>query len=197
MALPSTSNYLCFNRPFGAVKFVGMPRLSSFDSYEPAPGPDGSEWKVVAGKGGHIAAPSGFIAKFGDRAIIVGRSQVDSDRKISLNFLSRLGNSTMETFELAFPTSNGNVECILKPTLDGKYVATLPTFTVTEVVARLKVAIEGVGSAVYRNAWKDSEAAQKIYGYVSVEASNELDEETLVWLVSTLALHGFPRYSTD
>ena len=173
-----------------------MPRLTSFDSYEPAPGPEGPEWTVVAVKGGHVAALSSFVAKIDDRVIVVGRSVLGSNRKISEAFLSHMGNQTMETFKLEFPTSIGLIECVLKPTFNNEYVASMSTLSVTEVAARLKVSIEGVGSAIYRNAWKDSEIVQRIHGYVSVEASNGLDEETLVWLVATLALHGLPSYST-
>lgn len=59
--------------------------------------------------------------------------------------------------------------------------------------SRLQVELFGIGRAEYRNAWKDSDAAKNIVGYVdelALTSRDQQDVESLVWLTAALVVYG-------
>jgi hypothetical protein len=65
--------------------------------------------------------------------------------------------------------------------------------SVAHVSTRLEVSLNGDGKVVYREAWKDSDTAKKIKGFIDTTGfSSSETEEAMVWLIGTLAIRGLP-----
>jgi hypothetical protein len=65
--------------------------------------------------------------------------------------------------------------------------------TVAPMSARLEVSLKGDGKVVYREAWKDSDTAKNIKGFIDSTGFSRVEaEEAMVWLIGTLAIRGLP-----
>ena len=174
-----------------------MPRLTSFDSNEPIPPTSGDEWTIRAAEGGHMLALPKFVAVRGDASIPIGRFEPSAFRTILRTVKSQPRIGAYEHFEISMPLNGGQFTFTLKAVGFGIYVTNPDSCSVTQVGLRVRISIDGVGTAEFRNSWKDSDTGNNIQGFVSVETSNNIDEESLVWLAATLGRHGLPSLLGD
>jgi hypothetical protein len=158
-----------------------MPRLTSFsdDTTEHADEP-GNEWKVCS-------TPRFLFrrteARRDERVVGIGyRAKPNCQISVSIFGVSQFlqqhdARMSVDGDVIKFSIlSTGAAELQMKPAIG----------TARLVKARLEIVLDGIGRAVYRNAWRDSDSAQNIIAFVNVTCEKPAYEDALVWLVGSL-----------
>ena len=164
-----------------------MPRLTSFDGNENQQALPGNEWQIVAKQSFILTR---YYAQRGDRTVEVGLITSNKQRSIR-----------------AKPSLTGPYRHEVKLTLDG--VSTVFSMimndkgcysfepkigTVQKAGARTLFVINGLAKGTYRTAWKDSDTAKNIIGFINIECENPSNEEEFVWLFGSIGRHGLDQF---
>ncbi len=166
-----------------------MPREASFFSEGPESRSSGNEWKI-RGQNPFVSSafPKPTTATRGDRTIQIGYAVEDADRFIGLCYF----NNNYPVYKLVMPTSNGLTIFTIRAPFGGQ-ITIEPKSLRIQKGNRVEVDLEGVGKAIYRHAWKDSDAKERIIGFVDASCLSPEFEEDLVWLAGTLGCMYLPQ----
>ena len=166
-----------------------MPRMTSF-SDETNKLPQGNEWQVFVDAYKPIPGERKFIAFSGKRGVNIGRNQTNPGISVTNEgrTITLVNPGTfLEYMSIQLPLKNFLLDFTVKQQSHWVYVTNSDLIAVREVASGIEVEIKGVGKALSRNVWRDSDAAKHIVKFVHTDCVDPFDEEALVWLVGALS----------
>jgi hypothetical protein len=143
-----------------------------------------NEWKIY--RTWEFLLP--FVARLGERSVNLGHDPQVEHRRIE---------------ELSWAYQADGLMCRVTMTIDGKLFEFAmkaegskiipPILTMKPSTSGITVTIPNVGTATYRDAWRDSDKQEKIVGFVDCDCPESANEEALVWFVGTWMHPGLER----
>ena len=168
-----------------------MPRLTSFYDSESLPPSAGREWKIYS------SADRGILsdgwARSEDEKVQISRNPLDK----AFAFRVAGGIASDVVFTIEMPIDRQGFRGSIAPLVADSFVCTPDTLRVKPVGPRIEIVVAGVGRAIFRNAWRDSDIKMKIAGFVDAECNDIKNERSLVWLAGTIGLTGLPYPAGD